>query len=116
MCYYFDDIINGTKISFSNILLDKRLYENILHKTQVVPKTLRMRFDKMNGFMMVHDGKLKHLVSFGYGLADKIFHEIKCLISKKKKKMVLQKVLIIIFKRSKLIDIVLCLLKNINFS
>ena len=52
----------------------------------MVPKTLRMRFDKMNGFMMVLDGKLKHLVSFGCGLADKIFHEIKCLISKKKKK------------------------------
>ena len=29
MCYYFDDIINGTKINFSNILLDKKLYENI---------------------------------------------------------------------------------------
>ena len=23
--YYFDDIINGTKINFSNILLDKKL-------------------------------------------------------------------------------------------
>ena len=72
----------------------------------MVPKTLRMRFDKMNGFMMVLDGKIKHLVLFGYGLADKIFHEIKCLKSKKKK-MVLQRVLIIIFERSKLIDIVL---------
>ena len=30
MCYYFDDIINSTKISFSNVLLDKELYENIL--------------------------------------------------------------------------------------
>ena len=50
----------------------------------MVPKTLRMRFDKMNGFMMVLDGKIKHLVLFGYGLADKIFHEIKCLKSKKK--------------------------------
>ena len=30
MCYYFDDVINGTKISFSNVLLDKELYENIL--------------------------------------------------------------------------------------
>ena len=29
MCYYFDDVINGTKISFSNVLLDKELYENI---------------------------------------------------------------------------------------
>ena len=77
-----------------------------MHKTQVVPKTLRMRFDKMNGFMMVLDAKIKHLVLFGYELADKIFHEIKCLKSKKKK-MVLQRVLIIIFERSKLIDIVL---------
>ena len=29
VCYYFDDIINGTKINFINILLDKKLYENI---------------------------------------------------------------------------------------
>ena len=29
MCYYFDDIINGIKINFYNILLDKKLYENI---------------------------------------------------------------------------------------
>ena len=29
VCYYFDHIINGTKINFSNILLDKKLYENI---------------------------------------------------------------------------------------
>ena len=55
-----------------------------MHKTQVVPKTLRMRFDKMNGFMMVLDAKIKHLVLFGYELADKIFREIKCLKSKKK--------------------------------
>ena len=25
-CYYFDDIINGTDINFSDILLDKILY------------------------------------------------------------------------------------------
>ena len=29
VCYYFDDIIKGTKINFSSILLDKKLYENI---------------------------------------------------------------------------------------
>ena len=29
VCYYFDDIINGTKINFSNVLSDKKLYENI---------------------------------------------------------------------------------------
>ena len=29
MCCYFHDIINGTKINLSTILLDKKLYENI---------------------------------------------------------------------------------------
>ena len=26
-CYYFDDIINGIDINFSDILLDEKLYE-----------------------------------------------------------------------------------------
>ena len=26
VCHYFDDILNGTKINLSNILLDKKLY------------------------------------------------------------------------------------------
>ena len=29
MCCYFHNIINGTKINLSTILLDKKLYENI---------------------------------------------------------------------------------------
>ena len=29
VCYYFDDLINGTKVNFSNILLNKKLYRNI---------------------------------------------------------------------------------------
>ena len=28
-CYYFDDVIDGTDINFSDILLDEKLYENI---------------------------------------------------------------------------------------
>ena len=28
LCYYFDDIINGTKMNFSNSLLDKKLNEH----------------------------------------------------------------------------------------
>ena len=48
VCYYFDDIINGTKINFSHILLDKNLYENISvynisYKTPTSPKPLRIR-------------------------------------------------------------------------
>ena len=29
VCYYLDDIIGWYKINFSNILLDKKLHENI---------------------------------------------------------------------------------------
>ena len=29
VCYYFDDIINGRKINFSNNLINKKLYENL---------------------------------------------------------------------------------------
>ena len=41
VCYYFDDMINSTKINFSNILLNKKLYENISvynvsYKTQTI--------------------------------------------------------------------------------
>ena len=69
--YYFDDIINATDINFSNILLDKKLYVNISvyeisYKTSTSPKPLRIRFDKIDGFIMVLDGKIKHLVLFDY--------------------------------------------------
>ena len=29
VCFYFNDIINGTKTTFSNILINKKSYENI---------------------------------------------------------------------------------------
>ena len=43
MCYYFDDIIDSSKINFNNILSDKKLYENISvynisNKTATGPK------------------------------------------------------------------------------
>ena len=88
-CYYFDDIINGTKINFSNILLDKKLYENIsvyntLHKIPTGPKPLRIRFDKIDGFDIALDGKNKNLILFDYGLLNKISDKIEYLISKNK--------------------------------
>ena len=88
VCYYFDDIINGTKINFSNILLDKKLYDNISvynisHKTPTSPKPLRIRFDKIDGFIIALDGKIKHLILFDYGLFNKIFDKIIYLINKK---------------------------------
>ena len=65
----------------------QNFYENILvynisYKAPTVPKLLSIRFHKIDGFIMVLDGKIKHLVLFDYGLFDKICNEIKYLISK----------------------------------
>ena len=94
------------------------MYENIqvyiiLHKTPTSAKPLRIRFNKIDGFIMVLDGKIKDLVLFDYGLFDKFCDKIKYLISKK---VVLQIVLIKIFERSDLIHIILYLLKNMDIS
>ena len=93
MCYYFDDMIIfwDTNNEFSDILLDKKLYkkkyENILiydisYKTSTGAKPLRMRFDKIDGFIKIHD-KIRYLVIFDYSYCDTIFNQIKYLISEK---------------------------------
>ena len=64
MYYYFDDIINGTDINFSDILLDKKLYENISYLNY-----------------MVLDSKIEYLVLFDYGLLDKTCNKINYLVS-----------------------------------
>ena len=81
-----------------------------MYKTPAGPKPLRIRFDKIDGFIIALDGKNKHLILFDYGLFNKICDEIKYLINKK---VVLQIVLIMILERSELIHIILCLLKKI---
>ena len=88
VCYYFDDIINGTKINVTNILLDKKTYENIsvyniLYKTPTDPKPFHIRFDKIDRFVIFLDCKIKHLILFDYGLFNKICDKIKYLVSKK---------------------------------
>ena len=114
VCYYFDDIINGTKTNFSSILLDKKWYEdisvyNISYKNLTGPKPLHIKFDKTHGFIIALNGKNKQLILFYYGLFNKICDKIKYVISKK---VVLQIVLIIILEKSELIHIILYLLKN----
>ena len=42
-----------------------------------------IRFDKIDEFIKVLDGEIKHLVLFYYELFDKIFDKIKYLISEK---------------------------------
>ena len=80
--------INCTDINFSNILLDKKLYENIsvygiTYRTSTGPKTLRIRFDKIDGFIIIIDGKIKHLSLFDYGLFNNICDKVKDLMTKK---------------------------------
>ena len=72
MCYYVDDIVNGTIINFNNILLNRKLHEyisvyNISYKYPTGPKPLRIRFDKIDGFIISLDCKVKHLLLFDYG-------------------------------------------------
>ena len=60
-CFCFDDVIDGTDINFSDILLNKKVYENtsvygILYKISAGPKPLRIRFDKIDGLIMPLDG------------------------------------------------------------
>ena len=56
MCYYFDNIIKIEDFDFSNILLDKKSYENILiydalHKTLIGRKLLGVMFNKVDGLI-----------------------------------------------------------------
>ena len=106
MCYYSDDIIRNFDISFNNILLDEKLYENISvyeisYKISTGPETLHIRFDKIDGFITAC-GKFRHLVLFDYRLFDKVCDRIKYLISEKRN---ITEVLIIILEKSELIHI-----------
>ena len=94
-CYYFDDIMRAwdidTDTDFSGILLDEKLYKEkknfflsyeISYKTSAGAKPLRIRFNKIDGFIKVHD-KIRYLVLFDYSYCDKICDRVKYLISEK---------------------------------
>ena len=60
-CYYFDDIIKLEDFDLDNILIDEKSQENILiydisYKTLIGSKPLRIRFDKIDGFIGIYDG------------------------------------------------------------
>ena len=59
--YYFDDITKLEKFDLDNISIDKKSHENILiydisYKTLIDTKPLRIRFDKIDGFIRIYDG------------------------------------------------------------
>ena len=60
-CYYLNDLIKFEYFFFNNILIDEKSYQNFLiysisYRTLIDTKPLRIRFDKVNGFIRVHDG------------------------------------------------------------
>ena len=60
-CYYVDEIIKIKDFNVDNIVTDEKSYENflvydILHKSLINSRTLRIRFDKVDGFNRVYDG------------------------------------------------------------
>ena len=63
-CYYFDDIMAVTDIYFSDILI----YE-ISYKTFTGSIPLRIRSDKIDGFIKIYDG-IKNSAFFDYGRSD----------------------------------------------
>ena len=49
---------------------------DISYKTSMGLKPFFIRFDKIDGFISVHVGEFRHLVSFNSGLFDKICDKI----------------------------------------
>ena len=86
-CYYFHDIIKLEDFDIDNILIDEKSHENILiydisYKTLIGSKSLRIRFDKIDGFIRIYDGT-RYLALFGSEKYDAIYDRIRYLISLK---------------------------------
>ena len=61
MCYYFDNLIKFEDFDLDNILIDKKSHENILiydisYKTLIDSNPLRIRFDEIDGFIIIYGG------------------------------------------------------------
>ena len=86
-CYCFHDIIKIEDFDFENILLDEKLYENTLvynfsYNNLIGAKPLRIRIDKVDGFIRIYD-VTRYLVLFGLEKYDAIYNRIRYLISQK---------------------------------
>ena len=71
-------------INFKDILLDEKLYTNILiyvmsHKTSTGANPLRIRYDKIDGFIKIYGG-IRYLVLLKY---KEIYDRVRYLISEK---------------------------------
>ena len=85
--YYFNDIIKLEDCDLVNVLIDKKLYENILiynisYKTLIDPKPFRIRFDQTDGFIRIYD-VIRYLTLFRSEEYEAIYNRIRYLISLK---------------------------------
>ena len=84
-CYHFDSQIKIELFNLDNILRDEKSFENILvyniSNKNLIAKPLRIRFDKIEGFIRTYDGT-KYLVSYGSKKYDSIYNRIRELIKK----------------------------------
>ena len=84
-CFYFNDIVKIEYFDLDNILIDEISYGNISvyntsYKSFIDSKPLHLRFDKIDGFIRVHD-RTRYLVLFGSEKDDSIDDRIRYLVS-----------------------------------
>ena len=84
MCDYFDDIIKIEDFNLHNILIDQKSCENVLvcniSYKNLITKTLRIRFDEIDGFIRVYNGT-RYLVLFESEKYDCIYNRSRYLVS-----------------------------------
>ena len=88
--YYFDDAMRYIDINSNNILLEKNSYKkheviliyDISYETFMFAKPLRIRFNKIDGFMKIYDGT-RHLVLCEFERYNVLNDRIKYLINEK---------------------------------
>ena len=86
-CYYFNNIMRVLDIKFYKTSLEEKSYENILiydisYKTFMCAKQVRIRFNKIDGFIKIYDGT-RYLVLFGPERYDAIYDWIKYITREK---------------------------------
>ena len=81
----FLGLVGITFFDLDNSLIDEKSHENILihdisYKILIDPKPLRIRFDKIDGFITIY-GETRYLTLFGSVKYDAIYNKIRYLIS-----------------------------------
>ena len=83
--HYFNEIIKLEDFDIDNILIDKKSHENILiyhisYETLIGSKSLRIRFDKIDGLSRTYD-ETRYLTLFRSEKCDAVYDRIRYFIS-----------------------------------